>query len=36
MAKADIEGIIAVARAAGEHLGKLLVAATPDIAKVCA
>jgi len=36
MAKADIEGIIAVAQATGEQLAKLLLAAVPDIAKACA
>ena len=35
MAEADIEGIIAVAQAAGEQLAKLLVAAVPSIAEAC-
>jgi len=35
MAEADIEGIIAVAQAAGEQLAKLLVAAVPSMAEAC-
>jgi len=35
MAEADIEGIIAVAQAAGEQLTKLLAHAVPSIAEAC-